>query len=367
MDLPGSPLSGGRPLSPERVLGLLMLAGGVMAFIAVLMPPGAAGSEQAVMLCGALAIVAGLLLVTAADRRVAVPTWALGLGALLGTALIGVSTWAGGLGQTGTEDNEVLFLWVSFFAFYFFSLRHALLQLAAVAATYALLLSGSSDWAAAPTRFVVTVGTMLVVGLLIYRLRGATERTLAAAEERARIDELTGVLNRRGLAERAAVEFARSRRAETPVGFLLIDLDQFAMYNELQGHEAGDALLRHVGEVLADSTRGVDAVARLGGDEFGVLLPGADAEELERVGTRLFVALRDSFKDGAVLTTVSVGAACGPAAGHSLGDLWRSADRALSVARATGGDQFRVARDPLRSSGAWDSATLGLSPGKPGR
>jgi two-component system, chemotaxis family, response regulator WspR len=164
-----------------------------------------------------------------------------------------------------------------------------------------------------------------------------------------RRDDLTDVGNLRLLEERAVEVFVKGTRERTPVGFMLVDLDQFSMFNDLQGQPAGDEVLRHVAETLRQAVRGdQDLVARLGSDEFGVLMPGADSDEVERIAIRSVEALRKSW-DGAALTTISVGATSGPAREHSLPDLWRSAERALQVARQTGGDQARLARDPVSS------------------
>ena len=330
----------------ERTIGALMLAGPAIALLTVLLPPPAEHSEAAVLACGAVALVFGVMLLISASRGRSWPMWGLGVATMLGTAMIAIATWSGGFEEAGTADNEMLFLWVSLFAFYFFSTRHALLQLAAIAVAYGLLLSGLNNPEEAPTRFVVTIGTLLVSGLLVAYLRQASEGAVADAEERARRDQLTGALNRSGLNERAAAEFNRALRDDEPIGFLLVDLDQFGTFNEVQGQSAGDDLLRHVAGSLADSTRGVDAVARLGGDEFAVLLPGAGRDNVEEIAERLISDLRESWQ-GPALTTVSIGGSCAPAGGHTLADLWRTSSRMLDVARELGGDIARVARDPL--------------------
>lgn len=332
----------------ERTLGILMIAGAALAFATALLPPAAEHSETAVLACGALAMLVGLGGIAAAQRRVSVPEWALGLGALLGTTLVALATWAGGFDATGTEDNEMLFFWVALYSFYFFRTWHALLQVMAIAVAYGLLLGANATAQETPTRFIIVIGTLLVAGLLVARLRTVMESLIDGLERQARRDELTGALNRRGLDEAAAEAFPKASEAGRPIGFLLIDLDEFTMYNDLQGQQAGDALLRHVAGAIRSSVRSEDVVARLGGDEFGVLLPTIDPDEVEEVASDVLTGLRQSWA-GAALTTVSIGASCGSAAEHSLADLWRSADRALEVARRTGGNQARFARDPLPS------------------
>ena len=147
--------------------------------------------------------------------------------------------------------------------------------------------------------------------------------------------------------ERGTAQAAEHAGAREPDHHLVtVDLDQFAMFNDLQGQPAGDEVLKHVAGSIAGSVRDADLVERLGGDEFGVLMPGAGGAEVERVAGRVIDELRRSWP-GPALTTVSIGAASGPVRGHSLADLWRSAARALEVARSTGGNQARLARDPV--------------------
>lgn len=341
----------------ERTLGVLMVAGAGLAAISAILPPAAERSESLVLACGAAALCMGIAMLFAASSETAIPEPLLGLGALLGTALITVATWAGGFDGVGTADNEMLYLWVVLFAFYYFAPWHALLQLAVIAGAYAFILSEIAATDEAPTRFIIVIGTLLTAGLLIARLRMGLEGLIDDLSDQARRDDLTGAGNRRLLDERARKAFSECARSHSPVGFMLVDLDRFSMYNELQGQSAGDELLRHVATILAASIRrDDDVVARLGADEFGVLMPGAGPDEVERIASRAVDNLRASW-DGAALTTISVGATSGPATGHSLADLWRSAERALEVARGTGGDQARLARDPVSP----EAATQGIT------
>lgn len=343
---------GGRPTPlRERILGWLMLAGGAVAFLTVLLPPAAARSDAAVMLCGAVALVVGLLLLSAADQGVSPPEFLLGLAAALGTALIAAATWAGGDGPTGTADNQILFLWIILFAFYFFSLRHAILQLVLIGLAYAVVLADFADPEEIPTRLIVTLFTLLVAGLVIAMLRRRTECALSEAERLARVDELTGALNRRGFSERGATELSRSRRAAEPVGLLLVDLDRFGEYNDAHGTAAGDALLAHVASCLRSVLRAEDAVGRLGPDEFGVLAPGAGEDELRRLGERLRGSLRESWV-GEEAITLSIGGAVAGPDGQTFSELARRAARTLAGVRAGGGADVRLEHDPLPPAGA---------------
>jgi signal transduction histidine kinase len=186
--LPPLPTIGGRALA-TRVAGVLLVGGAILIGVTVALPPAAEGSDMLILGYGAVAAVCGVLMLN--RRRVSEP--ALGLAAALGTALITLATLEGGH-MTGTEDNEVLFLWVSLFAFWFFDLRHALLQLGLIGAADAILLIDQHPtFADGVTRWVVLVATLLVTGLLMSWIRRSLEREreetahLAVVAERMRI------------------------------------------------------------------------------------------------------------------------------------------------------------------------------------
>ena len=158
--LPPVPTAGGRALA-TRIAGML-LGGAVLIVVTVALPPAAGGSDLLILAYGVIAGAVGAVLV--ARRRVSEPV--LGAVAALGTAVITLATLEAGAG-TGAEDNEVLYLWVSLFCFWFFGLRHALLQLALIGIADAVLLIDQSPmFAAGVTRWVVTVSTLAVTGLL---------------------------------------------------------------------------------------------------------------------------------------------------------------------------------------------------------
>jgi signal transduction histidine kinase len=188
LGLPPLPTIGGRALA-TRVAGLLLVGGAILIAVSVALPPAAEGSDLLILGYGAVAAVCGALML--ARRRASEPT--LGAAAALGTAVITLATIEGGHG-TGTEDNEVLFLWVSLFSFWFLGLRHALLQLGLIGvADAALLIDQSPPFADGVTRWLILISTLLVTGLLMAWIRRSLEREreetarLAVVAERMRI------------------------------------------------------------------------------------------------------------------------------------------------------------------------------------
>lgn len=109
----------------------------------------------------------------------------------------------------------------------------------------------------------------------INELQNELERTSAMV----RHDQLTGTLNRRGLEEALEKELARSRRYQSPLCVGLLDVDNFKKLNDSLGHQAGDAALIHMTQVIRDGLRPQDAVARYGGEEFLLLLPNTPRDE----------------------------------------------------------------------------------------
>ncbi|WP_293866955.1 GGDEF domain-containing protein [uncultured Alsobacter sp.] len=95
-------------------------------------------------------------------------------------------------------------------------------------------------------------------------------------ETLAHVDELTGLLNRRGFRREIERAASYSQRYDVAVVLVMIDLDGFKAINDTHGHPAGDAALVHVAKLLSSSVRASDIVARLGGDEFALLLWHAD-------------------------------------------------------------------------------------------
>lgn len=346
-----------------RVCGAMLCAGGVLGWLGALLPPPAQGSEVVVGAIGTASFATGLALLVTKRK---LPEWALGAVIALGSVAITVATSQGGMGR-GTEDNEMLYVWIALYSFYFFRLPHALGQMALVGALYAGLLA-SMPLALGPavTSWIVTMTTLLLGGVVVALLRRSVRRLVGELTDRARIDALTGLLNREGLEQRAGLELARARRDRTPLAVIVADIDDFKGINDTLGHAAGDRALQQVAAALGTETRAVDAVARIGGDEFTLLLPATDGDTAAGVAARLLDAVGRVGDDGAGLPPLrmSLGVAVGGDGLESLEDLWQAADRAMYAAKRDGGNAVAVAGEEIKITAvpATPAPTMGACP-----
>lgn len=156
----------------------------------------------------------------------------------------------------------------------------------------------------------------------------------------ARTDGLTGIDNRRRLEERLAETFEHSRRLNEPFACVMCDLDRFKSVNDTYGHQAGDALLRQLAQLLREQAREIDRVGRYGGEEFMLVLPGATADAAVAFAERVRKAVEGrtfSFAGTVIRRTISCGVAAWPAPGIAdVAALVRAADSALYAAKEQG-------------------------------
>ena len=163
------------------------------------------------------------------------------------------------------------------------------------------------------------------------RLRDQRTETQRAWAQAA-YDELTGLPNRRLLADRLRQTLARAERGRQAFAILLIDVNGFKGINDTLGHAAGDRLLCVIGERLAACVRANDTVCRYGGDEFVVLLPDVEstaalAAVRAKIGAGMAQPVELAGRKLAV--TLAIGAARYPGHGAGIDELLAAADRAM--------------------------------------
>ncbi len=175
----------------------------------------------------------------------------------------------------------------------------------------------------------------------IRELEQQLEETSALVRE----DQLTGTLNRRGLDEMLERESSRSDRSRLPFCVAMLDVDNFKLFNDLLGHQAGDAALCHVSEVIRAALRPSDSIARYGGEEFLVILPESSLEAASEVVTRLQRALAQqvfTFNGEDYVITFSAGIA-ERFPEESVEDLIERADEAMYQAKTAGKNRVQKA------------------------
>lgn len=206
------------------------------------------------------------------------------------------------------------------------------------------LQTSGSVWPLAPL-------VAVLLGLFGFSLM-AMEQIIARNETGARLDALTGLLNRGALDMTAVSMVARWQRDGQALSCLVIDVDYFKQVNDAHGHHAGDNVLREIAAALDNSRRASDIAARYGGEEFCILCPHTDEHQATALANRILrkvraIELPGNGGPGRGYASVSIGVAQLHGGGPTSREgLWRSlfaeADRALYQAKQRGRDQFVV-------------------------
>lgn len=216
------------------------------------------------------------------------------------------------------------------------------------------LQSGAKDFISKPydlAEVLLRVRNMLEVRLLHEEVRNHGKMLEALAL----IDPLTGLANRRLLAERMSMALVHARRNRSAMAVMYLDLDGFKQINDSLGHSVGDALLRTVAARLVATVREADTVARLGGDEFVIAMwQISGSDHAAKVASKVIEAVAQPYLlDGhPVSITVSAGIGIYPVHGEDADTLMESADRALYAAKRAGKNAFRIAQATHRREAA---------------
>ena len=173
------------------------------------------------------------------------------------------------------------------------------------------------------------------------------QETLRSSSER---DPLTDLYNRRHLEISLQRELARAQRHGFPVSLIMLDVDHFKSFNDTNGHDAGDEVLRNVAHVLKRHTRTEDVACRYGGEEFLIVLPSCSMDDAyaKAEAIREAIAQQQVFARGTALPriTASLGLASYPEDGDRMERLIGEADAALYRAKATGRNRIVASNAP---------------------
>jgi diguanylate cyclase (GGDEF)-like protein len=213
-------------------------------------------------------------------------------------------------------------------------------NLSAVAAA-----EGAGLWAGVPA-----LACLLAMG----SVTASYAHVLAGAEfdhrKNARLDPLTGLLNRAALDTR--VEELRQQMTHTDgsIALIMCDLDNFKLVNDLHGHSHGDVVLRDAATAMRRAARSFELIYRIGGEEFLVVLPGIDLDEAEQFAERLRTSVQDA-QPGGLAVTASFGVSCGVGQSADFAALIEAADQALYAAKRAGRNAVRAGAGPDRRQG----------------
>ena len=206
------------------------------------------------------------------------------------------------------------------------------------------ILSGGDDFLFKPVSEVVLLAKIRAM-LRIVAMQQAIYRQHLQLREASILDGLTAIPNRRHFEETLATEWKRCARAGNPISAVLTDVDFFKQFNDIYGHQAGDACLKAVANALNESLfRVEDLAARYGGEEFVIVLPGTDLEGAVAVAERMRQTIRElniPHEHGVTgLISCSFGvASMTPTPDNTPKELIQEADSRLYAAKRGGRNQ----------------------------
>lgn len=189
---------------------------------------------------------------------------------------------------------------------------------------------------------VITSGVFLVS---VKKLKQRIEDSRKEIERLAVTDDLSGLYNRRYFFKKLDEEFERTRRYGQKLSLIIIDIDHFKTVNDRYGHQAGDAVIREVAQIIKSSCRESDTAARYGGEEFAVILPSTAEDGAVSLAEKLRIKVSDCRVNGYdFIVTISLGISIlTPEDAYSPTTLIYDADNALYRAKEEGRNRFIIA------------------------
>jgi diguanylate cyclase (GGDEF)-like protein len=298
-------------------------------------------SHHTVFFIGAVGACVAPIVVTMVSRRNPLPFYVAAYGGIL--ALTMMQAYSGGAASPYAVLLMMAMLWFGVQA----TDRELAIGMGVLAACAYLpmLIFGPPAY---PTHWGNAALLVLVGVSVAYSLRAVTRETQtlnARLVKEATIDDLTGLLNRRGWRMAADRELARAAREGTQVALLLLDLDSLKEINDTRGHDEGDRILRETADRMRTALRAGDVLVRLGGDEFGALLTDTSRDQALAAVERLKQMTPK-------LGCFSAGVAAWDGA-QPLDQLLRRADVALYTAKTDAGSSVEIAPSTLEPSEAF--------------
>ncbi len=191
----------------------------------------------------------------------------------------------------------------------------------------------------------LTLAGLVTMGLFVVADNRRSRRLTSDLAYLASHDDLTGLMNRPEFEQRLGALLASAQSDGSTHGLMFLDLDQFKVVNDTCGHQAGDELLRQLGQVLRQSLRASDTLARLGGDEFGVLVYNCDEGRTAEIADKLLqavAAFRFVWRQRVFEVGVSIGIVTVGAESESVAALMSAADMACYAAKDAGRNRVQA-------------------------
>ncbi|MEO7126356.1 MAG: GGDEF domain-containing protein [Nakamurella sp.] len=303
--------------SRNRISGVFLGSGAVLAFAALLVLPGWQVPNQTAMIIIGILIAGGSVsqIVFAAHVPIAMNH----VTSIVGTATIAAAQLLAGY-PIAIATVGLLYVWVAVFTSVFYSSFAATVHVAIMSAAQIAVLIYLQDPGLVP-QVVVTIGTCITATIIVSWLTHDLRQQVST-------DPLTSLPNRRGFEQIFAKSLAVATRTKDPLSVAVLDLDGFKALNDRHGHATGDEALIASADAWQDAIRPMDTLARTGGDEFVVLMPGCNSSASAGIITRLQAATPHEM-------TCSAGIAIFDGL-ESAADLLRRADSAMYAAKAKG-------------------------------
>jgi diguanylate cyclase (GGDEF)-like protein len=277
---------------------------------------------------------------------------------LVGTGIITVYTWATAYEFWRGRDEALVSRWPAILMLFthgaLFLLRTPIAAMAHVAPGNRLALSG---W----LELLSVEALLFTISIAFILLAMAKERTEYRHRTAARTDPLTGIANRRGFLEQAALS-RRSAAGHWPTAVLLFDLDHFTNINDQYGHAVGDRTLQIFADIAKAHIGEAGTVGRWGGDEFVAVIPNTSREIAATIAERIQLALEKAAADidgRLVGATVSTGMAFSSHGAIELPAMLLQADQALYRAKSEGRNRLAVAMPEATASDEQEPASGG--------
>ena len=190
---------------------------------------------------------------------------------------------------------------------------------------------------------------MMLLSIFSSEAVEAIEKAKAINElkKQARLDQLTGLFNKKTIMEKIKLEIDRARRHSNNLSILFIDLDKFKEYNDINGHLMGDKLLYDFSNMLKSKTRSIDIIGRFGGDEFIIIAPQTGTDGSLMLAENLLKSINDfqykmNESDTKHNVTCSIGISVYPDNSTDLDELIDKADKALYTSKKKGKNTYTL-------------------------